>query len=108
MFKEFINRTSSFLDFHSAFPLILSSVLCPYSDLFPIALYTEMYSVFPKSCFESLVGLQLYTVRRMRVNKVQRGVTGTARHRVNIICRGVTSTVRHAARSHSFVYISTS
>ena len=37
----------------------------------------------------------------------QRGVTGTARHRVNITCRGVTSTVRHAARSHSFVYIST-
>ena len=39
---------------------------------------------------------------------LQRGVTSTARHNVNITCRGVTSTARHAARSHSFVYISTS
>ena len=39
---------------------------------------------------------------------LQRGVTGTARHSVNITCRGVTSPARHAARSHSFVYISTS
>ena len=37
----------------------------------------------------------------------QRGVTSTARHSVNITCRGVTSPARHAARSHSFVYIST-
>ena len=39
---------------------------------------------------------------------LQRGVTSTARHSVNITCRGVTSPARHAARSHSFVYISTS
>ena len=39
---------------------------------------------------------------------LQRGVTSTARHSVNITCRGVTSPGRHAARSHSFVYISTS
>ena len=39
---------------------------------------------------------------------LQRGVTSTARHSVNINCRGVTSPARHAARSHSFVYISTS
>ena len=39
---------------------------------------------------------------------LQRGVTSTARHSVNITCRGVTSHARHAARSHSFVYISTS
>ena len=38
---------------------------------------------------------------------LQRGVTSTARHSVNITCRGVTSPARHAARSHSFVYIST-
>ena len=38
---------------------------------------------------------------------LQRGVTSTARHSENITCRGVTSTARHAARSHSFVYIST-
>ena len=37
----------------------------------------------------------------------QCGVTSTARHSENITCRGVTSTARHAARSHSFVYIST-
>ena len=49
--------------------------------------------------------------RQITVSKIaltlQRGVTDTARHRVNITCRGVTSTGRHAARSHSFVYIST-
>ena len=39
---------------------------------------------------------------------LQRGVTSTACHSVNITCRGVTSPARHAARSHSFVYISTS
>ena len=39
---------------------------------------------------------------------LQRGVTSTARHSVNITCRGVTSPARHDARSHSFVYISTS
>jgi len=39
---------------------------------------------------------------------LQRGVTSTAHHSVNITCRGVTSPARHAARSHSFVYISTS
>ena len=39
---------------------------------------------------------------------LQRGVTSTARYSVNITCRGVTSPARHAARSHSFVYISTS
>ena len=39
---------------------------------------------------------------------LQRGVTSTARHSVKITCRGVTSPARHAARSHSFVYISTS
>ena len=39
---------------------------------------------------------------------LQRGVTSTARHSINITCRGVTSPARHAARSHSFVYISTS
>jgi len=38
---------------------------------------------------------------------LQRGVTDTAHHGVNITRRGVTGTVRHAARSHSFVYIST-
>jgi len=37
----------------------------------------------------------------------QRGVTSTARHSENVTCRGVTSAARHAARSHSFVYIST-
>ena len=37
----------------------------------------------------------------------QRGVTSTARHSENVTCRGATSTARHAARSHSFVYIST-
>ena len=39
---------------------------------------------------------------------LQRGVAITARHSINITCRGVTSPARHAARSHSFVYISTS
>ena len=39
---------------------------------------------------------------------LQRGVTSTDRHSVKITCRGVTSPARHAARSHSFVYISTS
>jgi len=39
---------------------------------------------------------------------LQRGVRSTARHSVKITCRGVTSPARHAARSHSFVYISTS
>ena len=38
---------------------------------------------------------------------LQCGVTSTARHSKNITCRGVTSTARHAARSPSFVYIST-
>jgi len=38
---------------------------------------------------------------------LQRGATSTACHSENITCRGVTSTARHAARSHSFVYIST-
>ena len=38
---------------------------------------------------------------------LQRGVTSTARHSENITCRGLTSTARHAARSPSFVYIST-
>ena len=37
----------------------------------------------------------------------QRGVTSTAHHSENVTCRGVTSAARHAARSHSFVYIST-
>ena len=36
-----------------------------------------------------------------------RGVTSTARHSENVACRGVMSIARHAARSHSFVYIST-
>ena len=38
---------------------------------------------------------------------IQCGVTSTARHGENITCHGVTSTARHGARSHSFVYIST-
>ena len=38
---------------------------------------------------------------------LQRGMTSIARHSKNITCRGVTSPARHAARSHSFVYIST-
>ena len=42
------------------------------------------------------------------VNITCRGVTSTAHHSVNITCRGVTSPARHAARSYSFVYISTS
>ena len=45
---------------------------------------------------------------RHSLNITCRGVTSTARHSVNITCRGVTSPARHAARSHSFVYISTS
>ena len=47
-------------------------------------------------------------VETFRDITLQRGVTSTARHSVNITCRGVTSPARHAARSHSFVYISTS
>ena len=50
--------------------------------------------------FVALYGIFILTL--------QRGVTSTARHSVNITCRGVTGTARHAARSHSFVYISTS
>ena len=38
---------------------------------------------------------------------LQRGVTSTGRHSENITCRGVMSSARHGARSHSFVYIST-
>ena len=38
---------------------------------------------------------------------LQCGVRSAARHGENISCSGVTSAARHGARSHSFVYIST-
>ena len=52
--------------------------------------------------------LQMGVSKNGAMLTLQRGVTSTARHSVNITCRGVTSPARHAARSHSFVYISTS
>ena len=69
---------------------------------------------FIRHKFDSNVYTKKYTknTRKIRYEYVfltlQRGVTSTARHSVNITCRGVTSPARHAARSHSFVYISTS
>ena len=38
---------------------------------------------------------------------LQCGMTSAVRHSENIPCSGVTSAARHGARSHSFVYIST-
>ena len=38
---------------------------------------------------------------------LQCGMKSAARHSENISCSGVTSAARHGARSHSFVYIST-
>ena len=65
------------------------------------------------SCIECLVSrvliwLVYWADCYWQLLTLQCGVTSTARHSVNITCRGVTSPARHAARSHSFVYISTS
>ena len=66
----------------------------------------RMYQARPKICINRNGNLTSRTTERLLT--LQRGVTSTARHSVNITCRGVTSPARHAARSHSFVYISTS
>jgi hypothetical protein len=54
------------------------------------------------------LGARLNWLKPLNALTLQRGVASTARHSINITCRGVTSPARHAARSHSFVYISTS
>ena len=73
-------------------------------------LYKNMMTV--QTVNKNLVVLTLQrgvtSTARHSINITCRGVTSPACHSVNITCRGVTSPARHAARSHSFVYISTS
>ena len=82
-------NTKDFKDLISAIDILSSS-------------HTRVFLPFVHAVFWYVSGVLLLVLT------LQRGVTSTARHSVNITCRGVTSPARHAARSHSFVYISTS
>ena len=83
----------------------LSNAQYDLSQCISITDHSLHFSLVENSCFFIPKDHVLLLANQLTL---QRGVTSTARHSVNITCRGVTSPARHAARSHSFVYISTS
>ena len=66
---------------------------------------THTLSLFPLAHPPSVLTHILHCTTSLLT--LQCRVTSAARHSENISCSGVTSAARHGARSHSFVYIST-